>query len=430
MERLNNSTLKFEDFVEVTPEYQTQLQRMKISTDKYQLRGQRQEILTLSKMFPCVSLFGVTGQGKSTTANTLIGESGYFKVSASIESETTQCKGVVRNWYGDEKQTQLLVLDTPGIGDSMSRDTNHITNMVQRLKCVGYVNTFLIALSSQEPRFNELLKQSFMIFQEMFGDEFFKNVLLCFTRFAHDKRSLRQRTGKNQKQLSDLKSDQFVFIDNINLDDDDEFGYEDLEITQFQVAKDAIKAFTLNREVFICQDIKEVQKENDKIKQELEEQKKKHEEEKKRLALEQERKLKLQKEESLRKQKEMEETHRKEQLKIQKEKQEQEERARKEKQRLQEENERLERRLNQSSYSSSFYQPSYSSFLGGGYGGCGGGSYSGYGGVSSSGQSTTSQSSQSSSGKLMIDGRECARLTAKGLPDMRYTINKQNFGKK
>lgn len=47
------------------------------------------------------------------------------------------------------------MIDTPGIGDSEGRDTDHIANMVYSLKTVGFVNTFLIVLNSEDLRFNE-----------------------------------------------------------------------------------------------------------------------------------------------------------------------------------------------------------------------------------------------------------------------------------
>lgn len=67
-----------------------------------------------------------------------------------------------------------------------------------------------------------------------------------------------------------MANDQFVFIDNIVFDCDS-INIEDLEQQKFEEAREQIKTFTESREKFICQDIKEVQKENDRIKAEMEE---------------------------------------------------------------------------------------------------------------------------------------------------------------
>ena len=51
----------------------------------------------------------------------------------------------------------MIVIDTPGIGDTENRDTEHIANIVFRLKTIGYVNTFLVILNSENPRLSEEL---------------------------------------------------------------------------------------------------------------------------------------------------------------------------------------------------------------------------------------------------------------------------------
>ena len=87
----------------------------------------------------------------------------------------------------------------------------------------------------------------------MFSDEFFANALVCFTRFASNKKS--QALRKKGKELDkaelilqmqdefknrfncDLKADQFAFIDNTVTDmDDDE--KEDGEQVEFDKALD------------------------------------------------------------------------------------------------------------------------------------------------------------------------------------------------
>jgi predicted GTPase len=47
-------------------------------------------------------------------------------VSKNIKSETSLVKGLVTTWLGEQDQDKLIVIDTPGIGDSEGRDTEHI----------------------------------------------------------------------------------------------------------------------------------------------------------------------------------------------------------------------------------------------------------------------------------------------------------------
>jgi uncharacterized protein YqkB len=72
--------------------------------------------------------------------------------------------------------------------------------MVVDLKTLGYVNLFLITLNSEEPRFNDQLKSSIKLFSQMFGIDFFQNVLICFTKFNMDKKAIKLR--ENGKLLT------------------------------------------------------------------------------------------------------------------------------------------------------------------------------------------------------------------------------------
>ncbi len=75
--------------------------------------------------------------------------------------------------------------------------------MVNILKTIGYVNTFLIVINSENPRFDEQLKISIQLYIDMFSDTFLKHVLVCFTHFKNDPTSIEERN----KQLSSTDKD-------------------------------------------------------------------------------------------------------------------------------------------------------------------------------------------------------------------------------
>ena len=110
----------------------------------------------LSKKFRVVCMIGLTGHGKSSTANSICGQE-KFTISAGTESETDSVSGLLARWQGIKEEEPIIVLDTPGFGDSKGRDTGHIANVVCSLKQIGYVHSFLIILNSEEPRLNEQL---------------------------------------------------------------------------------------------------------------------------------------------------------------------------------------------------------------------------------------------------------------------------------
>jgi len=78
-------------------------------------------------------MIGLTGHGKSSTANSISGQE-KFKVSNSTESETSFVTGILTRWQGRKEEDPIIVLDTPGLGDSKNRDTEHIANLVCSLK--------------------------------------------------------------------------------------------------------------------------------------------------------------------------------------------------------------------------------------------------------------------------------------------------------
>ena len=108
-------------------------------------------------------MIGITGHGKSSTANSICGRE-KFTVSAGSESETDSVAGLLTRWQGIKEEEPVIVLDTPGFGDSKHRETEHIANVVCGLKQIGYVHSFLIIFNAEEPRLNEQLQATLKIF--------------------------------------------------------------------------------------------------------------------------------------------------------------------------------------------------------------------------------------------------------------------------
>ena len=124
-----------------------------------------------------------------------------FRASGGTDSETTSFDGVLTRWFNKRGEDPVIFIDTPGAGDSKGRDTKHIAEMVVGLKNVGYAHSFLIVVNSADPRLSDQLQETLNLFCQMFGPEFFKNVLLVFTRFAHDDTSKWKR--ENGQSMSE-----------------------------------------------------------------------------------------------------------------------------------------------------------------------------------------------------------------------------------
>ena len=65
----------------------------------------------------------------------------------------------------------------------------HLAQMLIAFEALEYVNTFMICFNSEQPRMDENLRQMLTIFKQMFGGDFFENVVFCFTRWSFDERS-------------------------------------------------------------------------------------------------------------------------------------------------------------------------------------------------------------------------------------------------
>ena len=110
---------------------------------KAALKGKEKQ----AKKFPAICFIGVTGHGKSSTANSVCGAE-LFTTSAGTASLTCKFDVVITRWLNKQAKDAFIAIDTPGIGDSGNRDTKHIALVVNGLKEIGYVNCFAIVLNS------------------------------------------------------------------------------------------------------------------------------------------------------------------------------------------------------------------------------------------------------------------------------------------
>jgi len=147
---------------------------------------------------PRIVMMGVTGAGKSSLGNVLLGGppeckddqinqplNCWFGVCHSAASCT---KGTHYGWgkfagVGDNS----TVIDTPGFGDSDNDDNILITEMVDALKnSIKTANTFLLTFNGQSERFDTLLQQMLREVEALFGTGFWDHVVLEATHWSFD----------------------------------------------------------------------------------------------------------------------------------------------------------------------------------------------------------------------------------------------------
>ncbi|CAG0902823.1 unnamed protein product [Darwinula stevensoni] len=158
-----------------------------------------------------IVLVGVTGSGKSTLGNILLGfepdQPEGFGTSSSSRSCTLDTETRNGFWLGD-KITPIRIIDTPGHGDCDGRDEHHREKMVKFLQAEGTVDAFVWIKNSQQPRYDKQEAEYFGILMKVFGPSLFKNLVVVFTRWAFGKKDeVRRNRRRPPLTLEDVKKE-------------------------------------------------------------------------------------------------------------------------------------------------------------------------------------------------------------------------------
>ena len=91
----------------------------------------------------------------------------------------------------------FTVVDTPGFGDLDGQDAGLIDSMVKYMKNkVKATNIFLLLFNGQNQRVHSGLHRMLRDLELMFGNNFWSHVMLGFTFWPFDQRSIRYRQRK------------------------------------------------------------------------------------------------------------------------------------------------------------------------------------------------------------------------------------------
>lgn len=229
---------------------------------------------------PRIVILGAMGVGKSTLANVLLGrdrnsngtqyKDGCFNVSVTNLMDTSMTKDVCHasaHLLGDKSLSKITVIDTPGFGDYVIEEEGKIKHLVTELRDkIKSVNAFMIVFKQQDNRMLASLRSMISLFVNMFGQHFWKNVILVATHWRYDNSAIMRRNSGNRPMTEDWWQREF----NLLLQND--FGVEltvpavfidafydnsnRLEVEKFHENVDALMQFANNTQPFECKDIK------------------------------------------------------------------------------------------------------------------------------------------------------------------------------
>ena len=249
---------------------------------------------------PRIIIIGETGVGKSSLANVLMGNHPQYNGSdykppgyGCFKSDGNQWDGNIVTkktcsdtgyWLGDASNPLVTVIDTPGFGDkNLEKEEETINGLVTELRDnIKFIHAFVIAFNGKEaPRLTRALRTMLNLFSKMFGDDFWNNAIMEFTRWDFNKYAAEQRLRDDppkteiawtkeyneflRKEIGIPFDLQAVYIDSHYDNDTD-----GLEVNAFTKYTNKLFEYAKNQTPFACKDVKVVKLELRQVLDELE----------------------------------------------------------------------------------------------------------------------------------------------------------------
>ena len=194
-------------------------------------------------------VIGKTGTGKSSLCNVLTGNhpnAKIFPVSAKAPTCTQETTFADAFFCGDTTKP-LSIIDTIGFDDpTKDHDAQIIAELVLQLqKNCDYINTFVMAVNGQNPRLDGSLLQMIRIFEKMFTDKFWDQVVVVFTRLHMDPGSKQRRMEESDGDTDDtIAKDYLAEVDKIFEGKGKRLNYLFIDSQYRKTDLDEVQAFT------------------------------------------------------------------------------------------------------------------------------------------------------------------------------------------
>ena len=140
------------------------------------------------------ALFGITGSGKSTFANTVISRQAFIE-SDDVESQTLETTAAI----GKYDEFTVFVIDTPGLQDSRGEDSKHLAEMIQFIRENIDVQSFVFVINYNNNRIDDSVVRLFQLMEQMYPEKkWYQHIAVVWSHF-HDYLPEKQKQLKGKK---------------------------------------------------------------------------------------------------------------------------------------------------------------------------------------------------------------------------------------
>ena len=150
-----------------------------------------------------IMLLGLTGTGKSETANTLAGQPNLFASSAAAEVFNNQTTYHTVPWFNEPNANKYTIIDTPGLGENSEQDIIHLNEVIGILKeKITSLRTFILVINGAFPSLGKQFHHMVQLYTKIFGEKMWDQLIVVVTNWCFDEKSKRNRKVGNTSEES------------------------------------------------------------------------------------------------------------------------------------------------------------------------------------------------------------------------------------